>query len=199
MAGQGARLRQAGAGFLASEASVRIGTFSWPFWERLIVVRWLLCIARRRRNEYAPVAHALSRCHIFQLIESFIGLSALQNVRFLDQSVHHLGMALLEGLLDETHHHDVALHAHVLPDVEAVARCTDAQLRSCPRLARQRATDTPFGADVETEWSVDVCLQAIGEVVEACVVGDGGGGDAAGEIVHLVCYAMSDRASRESM
>lgn len=101
-------------------------------------------------------------------------------MRLLDESVHHLGVALFEGLLDESHHHDVALHADIFPDVETLARCTDAHLGSLSRLTGQRASDTPFRSDVEAERGVDMCLQAIGEVVKACVVGDGGGRDATG-------------------
>jgi hypothetical protein len=67
-------------------------------------------------------------------------------------------MALLERLLDKTHHHDVALHAHVFADVKPVSRRANAELHRRLWFAGERPADGPFGADIETEGGVDVGL-----------------------------------------
>lgn len=145
-----------------------------------------LPIPRRRRNKNIPMPHALSWLDLPQRLQPLIRIPALEHMCLLHQPVHQLAMALFERFLDKPHHHDVALHLDVLADVQALPRRANAELRGRLGFTGQRAADAPFRADVEAEGRIDVRLQAVGEVVEAGVIGDGAGCEAAGEVGYFI-------------
>lgn len=90
--------------------------------------------------------------------------------QFLDEC----RVALLEGLLNERSHEDVATNVDILADVEAGTWCAEAEFLPFGRLARQGAADGPPTPNVEAHGGVAMCLQAVGQIMEGAGIGDVG-------------------------
>lgn len=98
-----------------------------------------------------------------------------------------------QRLLHEARRQDVAAHVDVLAQVQPFpGGSRDAQLDGLARLAGHVAADAPFLLDVEAGGRVDVRLQAAGQVVEAGLVRDVAGQQAAGQILHAVRQLVPD-------
>ena len=110
----------------------------------------------------------------------------LDNVRTLDHARDQLLVRLLERALDEAGRHEVGAHVDVFAQVEAFFGRAEPQFDWFAGLAGEVAADGPFFFDVETQGRVDVGLEAVGEVVEAGVVGDVPLCESPGQILYFV-------------
>lgn len=81
-------------------------------------------------------------------------------------------MRLLEVLLDERGHEDVAPELDVLADVQARGGGAEADLDRLGGLAGQGAVEGPLVADVDAERGAAMRLDAVGQVVEGARVRD---------------------------
>lgn len=105
--------------------------------------------------------------------------------RPLQQPLDQPRVGPLQILLDHAQQDKAAPQIDILTQIQALprnAQLLHAQLDGRARLARHVTPDLPLGADLEPGRRVDVRLQTPRQVVEAAVVGDAAGQQAAGEV-----------------
>ena len=119
-------------------------------------------------------------------VERIVMCFVLQQMRFLHQPLHQGRMRLLRRVFHKLRHHHVALHRHVLPEPEPRLGHTQSELDRLPWFTGQGAAECPSTLHIQTHWSVDVRLQAVGKVVEGTVESDAASVEATREVVDLV-------------
>ena len=118
--------------------------------------------------------------------EAPVALDGLLQLRLDQQPGDEGRAAVLQRLLHEARHEEVAPHLDVQAQVEARDRGANAQLGGLHGLVGQVAAQRPLGLDIQAHGRIDVRLEAGGEVVEAGLEVDLAGDHAGGQVRDLV-------------